>query len=110
MKIAKLPAKMFHIGCIVEGDVRVVRVERGVILMIGLGSVERLQRDDLRHNRTRKRPGLIQLGDVCLRDVFLLITAVEDHRPVLAAGVWPWTIQAASGWGVTEKNTLRSCP
>jgi len=45
---------MFHLECIVEGDVRVVRMEHGVILITGLGSVERLPRNDLRHNRTGK--------------------------------------------------------
>ena len=73
-------------------------------MMTGLGSVERLPRNDLRHNRTRKRPGLIQLGDACLRDVFLLIIAVEDHRPVLAAGVWPLTIQLRRVVGNREKH------
>ncbi len=62
---------MFYLRRVVDGNVWVVWMERGVILMIGLGCVERLKRNDLRHDGPGKRFCLIKLGNVRLRDVLL---------------------------------------
>ena len=78
---------MFDLGRIVEHDVGLVRMQRRVVLMIGLGGIERLQRHDLGHDRPRKYFRLIKLSDVSLGDPFLLIVAVENGRPVLRAFV-----------------------
>ena len=46
---------MLHLRRVVDRDVRVVRMEGSVILMVGLGYVKRFQRDDLRHDWGRKQ-------------------------------------------------------
>ena len=88
---------MLHLWRIVDRYVRIVRMQRGVILVICLSWVERFQRDHLRHNCTRKGFCLFKLGDVCLRNVSLFLTGVENHRAVLAAGIRPLPIDSGIG-------------
>ena len=54
IEIWKLLVEMFHFGSIVDGDVRVIRVKRRIVLMIGLCFVECFQRDDLRNDWSRE--------------------------------------------------------
>ena len=50
VKLRKLVLEMHDLGRIVDDDVRVVRMTGRVILVIGLGLVETLQRRDLRND------------------------------------------------------------
>src|SRR5580658_2952198 len=93
IEVWKLLAEMLDLGRIVNCDVWVVRVKRSVVLVIGLGCVEGVQRNDLRHDRSTKRSCLFKLGDVGLRDVLLFVIGVENHRAILAAGIRPLAIE-----------------
>ena len=65
----------------------------GVILMVGFGIVERLQRHHLRHNWPGKQLCLLELGYVSLCYSLLFVVSVENNRTVLAADVRPLTIE-----------------
>src|ERR1019366_7077429 len=78
---------------IVVLDVRVVRMKRGVVLVVRFRRIKRLQRDHLGHDRMREDFGLVQLRDVGLRNPLLLIAAVEDHGAILRPLVRALAIQ-----------------
>src|SRR5208283_4981791 len=87
IEIGKLLAKMVYFRRIVDGDIRIVRMERGVVFVIGFGFVEGLQWNYLRHDTTGERFSLIKLRYVGLGDVLLFLVGEEDGRAVLRAGV-----------------------
>src|SRR5258705_6368929 len=72
---------------VVIGNIGLVRVQRQVILMIGLRRIERFQRPDLGHDRLPEDLGGIELRDIGLRNLLLLVTGGEDRRAILCAGV-----------------------
>lgn len=53
IEIGKLLAEMVNLRRVIDCNVRVVRMKRGVILMIGFGGIECLQWNHLGDNRTR---------------------------------------------------------
>jgi len=77
-----------------------------IVLMVGFRRIKLLQRHHLRHNRPRKHLGLVELRDVSLRNPLLLLTAIEDYRPVLRAFIRFSSV----GSSATEKNTRNNSP
>jgi len=57
--------------------------------VISLGRIERLQRNDLRHNRAGKYLGFFELCDVGFRDFLLIVAAIENYGTILCAVVRP---------------------
>src|SRR6476646_9409061 len=78
---------------VVDKDVRQVRMAGGVILMIFLLPIERLQRRHFRHDRARKYLGRLQLIDVGLTNASLFFGGEEDDRSVLRTLVWSLPIE-----------------
>jgi hypothetical protein len=70
---------------IVIDDLATVWMTRGIVLMVGLGRIESLQRDYLSHDRARKNFGFFELRNVGFRNSFLFVVGVEDDRAILAA-------------------------
>src|SRR3954464_5977583 len=58
---------------VVEGNIGLVRVQRQVILMIGLGGIKRLQRTDLGDDRLAVDFCGVELGDIGLRHLLLFV-------------------------------------
>lgn len=87
VQAGKLLLEIFDLGEIEHGDVGIFRVLGGVVLVIGLGAIESLHRDDLRHDGVRKNFGLIELLHVGLRDALLIGVGEENYGAVLRAGV-----------------------
>ena len=65
----------------------------GVVLMVGLCGIEGFQRDDLRHDPTRKNFGLFELRYIGLGDPFLLFATIENGRSILTSLVGSLSIQ-----------------
>ena len=74
-------------------DVRVIRVVRRVVLMVGLGLVESFECGDLCDERAFEEFRPVQLLDVAFGDALLLLAGVEDGRAVVRADVGPLPVQ-----------------
>lgn len=59
----------------------------GVILMIGLGFVERIERNNLGDNWLLEDFGFVDLSDVGFGNALLLFVSVKDSRAVMRADV-----------------------
>ena len=70
---------------IVVHDVWVVRMECGIVLVVGLGWIEGLQWNYLGHDRALEDLGFVELCDIRLGDPLLLVTAIENGRTILGA-------------------------
>jgi hypothetical protein len=64
-----------------------VRVVLQVVLVLGLGLPERAGRGHLGDDLARPQAGGVDVGDGVLGDLLLLVTEVEDGRPVAIADV-----------------------
>ena len=87
VEIGEFLAKVGYFWGIVENDVGIVGMKAGVILVIGFGGIEGLERDNLGDDSAGEDFGLIELGDVGLGDSFLLVVGVEDRGAILRAGI-----------------------
>jgi len=65
---------------IVVHDVWIVRMACGVVLVIGLGWIESLQRNYLGHDGALEDFGFFELCDIRLGDSLLFFTAIENGR------------------------------
>ena len=74
-------------------DVRLIGVQRRVILVIVLGRIERVELVDLRNDRLLECLQRVELLDVGLGDPLLLGIAEENRRTILRAEVRPLTIE-----------------
>src|SRR2546421_4671484 len=70
---------------VIIGNIGLARVQRQVILVIGLGRIKPLQRTDLGHDRLLVDLGGIELRDIGLRDLLLFVGGGEDRGTVLRA-------------------------
>ena len=86
-ELRKRALQVVDLRRIVDPDVRIVRVLLGVILVVSLRGIERLERRHLRDDRPLERVCLRQLVDVRLRNALLLVRRVEQRRPILRADV-----------------------
>src|SRR5664280_1466733 len=100
----KLSSQCVDLRSIADLDVRVVRIMKRVILMIGLGVVEALRRRHLRHDGRVEDACSVELGDIFCADVPLLIGGVENGGPVRSSNVRSLSIELS--WIVNhgEKN------
>src|SRR6202022_3771556 len=72
---------------IIIGNIGLVRVQRQVVLVIGLGRIESFQRPDLGHDRLLVDLCGVELRDIGLGDFLLLVAGGEDRRAILRARV-----------------------
>src|SRR4051812_18004561 len=86
-------AQVLDFRSVIENDVRLVRVQGCVILVIRLGWIERLQRRHLGGDRARKYFLLSQLRDIGLGYALLLVVGIEDRRAVLRSLVRTLAVQ-----------------
>src|SRR5206468_12385325 len=86
--ILEVLPNLLHLGTRIEQDVGLERIPSGVVLVVLLGGIEAIERNDLGDDRAIEDLGPIQLLDVGLCDTTLLVVAVEDDRAVLASHVW----------------------
>src|SRR6266536_5175102 len=93
VKVGELLAQVLDLRRIVVGDIGLIGMQRGIVLVICLCRIESLQRHDLGHDRSRKNPGLVELSDVGLGDALLLLILVKNRRSVLRALVRTLTIE-----------------
>src|ERR1700730_12054924 len=84
---------MLDLREVVEPDVRIVRMQGGVVLMIALRSIERLQCDHLRHDRARKYLGGVELIDIGLTNAPLFVGRKEDDRAILRTLIRPLPVE-----------------
>jgi len=96
---------MIDLGQIVDRDIRLIGVKRGVILMVVFRGIEPFVPADFRDNRPRKHFGAIELIDVGLGDALLLIAVVENGGAILRPAVGPWRFNCVGSWA-TEKKIL----
>src|SRR5664279_2006951 len=75
--------QVLDLGNVVKGNIGLVRVQRQVVLVIGLGRIEGFQWAHLGHDRLLVDLGGVKLGDVGFRDLLLLVIGGEDRRAVL---------------------------
>jgi hypothetical protein len=59
IECGELLLKFSQLGQIVVNDIGVVGMEREEILVIRLGGIESLERDNLGHNRLSENPGVV---------------------------------------------------
>jgi len=103
VQVGKLPAQVLNLGRVVVEDVRLIRMQCGVVLVIGLSRIERLQRHDLGHDGAREHFRCVELRDVSLCNPLLLVVAVENRRAILRAIVRTWRLSCV-GSCATEKT------
>jgi len=69
---------VFDLWGVVEDDVWLIGMQRGVILMVGLCRIESCERYDFRDDRPREHFRFVELRDVGFRDPLLFFAVVED--------------------------------
>src|SRR4026208_1282739 len=69
----QLLLQILELGHVVDDDVGLIRMIDEIILVVGLGLIERFERSNLSHNGSLKHFGLVQLIYVSLGYAFLLI-------------------------------------
>ncbi len=92
-QVGKLFFERLDLGPVADQDVRIVRVVESVVLMVGLGVVETLQRHHLRHNGIGKHFGRIELRNVGGADLPLFFAGIEDCRAIRRSNVRSLTIE-----------------
>jgi len=93
VQVGKLLFQMLDLWRIVENNVWLIGMESCVVLVIGLGGIEGLQRHDLGDDAVREDPRLIDLRNVGFGDALLLVVCIEDGRAVLRAFVGSLAIE-----------------
>src|SRR5208337_2837626 len=93
VETGKLLLQVRHLGQIVVPDVKVVGMQRRIVLVISLRRIERLEGNHLRHDRARKSLGLVELSNVGLRDALLVGAVVKNRRAILRALVRSLAVQ-----------------
>ena len=83
---------MVHFWSIIENDVRLIGVQRGVILVISFRGIESLQRHNLSRSCGAKIFSRLELLNVRLRNALLFVAVVENRGAVLRAFVGSLTI------------------
>src|SRR5579864_6604309 len=78
---------MREFGLVVDDDVRFKRMMFEIVLVIILGGIKRLQRNDASDDRLRVDFSGVELGDVGFGDFLLLGSSVENRRAILRAVV-----------------------
>ena len=85
-----------------------VGVPQQIILVLGFSFPEVAGRGDLGHDFSRPQPGRVDIGDRVLGNATLLVTGVEDRRPVARPDIVPLAI--ARGRIVNLKEELEEFP
>src|SRR6185312_2281104 len=93
VKLRKHLLQVRNLGQVIDGNVRIVRVQGRIILVISLRGIKGLQRDDLRDNASMKHFGLSQLRDVGIGNTLLVGVRIRNHRAVLRAFVWALAVE-----------------
>ena len=104
VEVRKLLAKMSNFRRIVVHDVWVVRMECSIVLVIGLGCIESLQRNYLGHDGALEDLGFFELCDIRLGDPLLLVAAIENGRTILGAFVRTLPVQLRGVVGHREED------
>ena len=86
-------AELPYLGLRIDDDVGVQWISSRVVLVIGLGFEEGLQRYHLGDDRPVENMSRVQLVDIGVSDALLFVVGVEDRRAVLPAGVGALTVQ-----------------
>src|ERR1035437_2138901 len=76
-------AKILQLRHIESDDIRLIRMQREVILVVILGRIKLLERNHLGDNRLAENPGLVQLIDKRLRPLFLFFIAIKNRQSIL---------------------------
>ena len=117
----KLLAQMFQFWHVVEDDIGLEGMQRQIVLVMLLSRIELLQRHNLRNDGRGKYAGAqdrqaissrqrqlaaleARSTDVILRDLVLLLAAIEDRRAVLASGVRTLPVQLGGIMRHIEKH------
>src|SRR4051794_3206360 len=104
IQLRKLLPKILELGQIVVNDVSVIRMVSQIVLVVGLGFMESVERRELSGQDSGKRLRLIKLIDVRVRDALLLISRIENRRTILRAGVRPLPIYLGRIVGHGKEN------
>src|SRR5580692_10565984 len=83
-----LRVELFQIGDfgqVVSRDIEAAWMKRGIILVIGFGGIECLQRLHLGYNRARKNMRLVEFRDIGLGGALLGVARGENLGAVLGA-------------------------
>src|SRR6188474_578863 len=91
-------------GSIIDDDVRLVRVPRGVILMKRLRYLKAAQRPDFGDNRPRKAMGSVQSSEIAFHKLALLRGEIVHHGTVLGARVRSLAIALGRVMGHGEEH------
>jgi len=104
VEVGKLLVEVFYLGKVVGGDVGVVGMKGGVVLMVVFGAIEGFERGDLGDDWLGENLGLIQLLDVGLGYALLVGSGEENCGAVLGASVWALAIQFGGIVSDREEN------
>lgn len=104
VEVGKLLLEVFDFGEVEGGDVGVVGVKGGVVLVIVFGAIKGFEGGDLGDDGAAEYFGLIELLHIGLGDALLIGTGKENCGAVLGAAVWTLAIQFCGVSGDGEKN------
>src|SRR5580765_108708 len=82
IQLWKLLPQILKLGQIVVNDIRIIRMIRQVVLVVGLGFMESVERRELRGQDAWEHLRLIELIDIRLGDALLLISRIENRRTI----------------------------
>ena len=77
-------------------------MQRGIVLMVGLGRIDAFERSNAGGNRALEDMGAVELRNIGPSDLALGVIDREDRRPVLRTRVWPLPIELGRVIGYRE--------
>src|ERR1041384_974301 len=100
VELRKLFAKPADLRRIIHNDVKIVRMMDGIVLMIGLCRIERVEWVQFGDDSALEHFLFIELIDISLRDSLLVRGGKKDRRPVLRTYIRTLTVEF--GWIVSD--------
>jgi len=95
---------MSHFRSVVVHDVWLVRMDCGIVLVVGLGWIKSLQWNHLGHDGALKDLSSVELCNIRLSYSLLLVGAVEDGGTILSAFVRTLPVQLRRVVGNREED------
>src|SRR5436190_16477949 len=89
-----LRTDFFHFGERDVGNIRLMRILAGVVLVIGLGWIKGLERFQSRHDRARKMFAGVEFVNKRLGQFLFLVAGIENRAAVLGTGVVALSIES----------------
>src|SRR5437867_1805628 len=89
----KILSQLVHLWLRDVNDIRLVRIPRGVILVILFRRMKGLEGLECCDNRVCEDAGFVQLTNVRFGNPLLLVVGVKNRRAILPTDALPWRIR-----------------